>query len=254
MSEPNDFRLDGEVALITGGGTGLGLGIAQSMVAAGASVVITGRRESVLQEAVATLGERSSYIAADVTGNGAARELVTEVVARHGTLSVLVNNAGVHLKKPLEETEDDAFNEVMRTHVDAGFRLSRESVPVMRSLGHGHILFIASMASFLGMPKVVAYSAAKSACAGMVRCLAVELAEQGIRVNGIAPGWIESVMLRQALDADPPRKQKVLARIPSGTFGAPRDIGNAAVYLSSPAARYVNGVVLPVDGGAVIAL
>jgi NAD(P)-dependent dehydrogenase (short-subunit alcohol dehydrogenase family) len=108
------------------------------------------------------------------------------------------------------------------------------------------------MASFMGVPLIVAYSAAKSAYLGMVRSLASEVAERGVRVNAIAPGWIHSAMLREALDADPPRKAKVLGRTPMAKLGEADDIGWAAVYLSSPAAKFVTGVVLPVDGGASI--
>ena len=254
MSGSNAFRLDDQVALITGGGTGLGFGIARAMIDAGASVVITGRRESVLQEAAARLGERASFVVADVTGSGAAREVVDHVLNRHSTLSILVNNAGVHLKKNIEETAETEFAAVMNTHVDASFRLSQEAVPVMRRHGFGHILFIASLTCFIGMPRTIAYSAAKSAHTGLVRSMAVELGPQHIRANAIAPGWIQSDMLNQSLDADPERKRRVVSRIPGGEFGAPADIGYAAVYLSSPAARYVNGVVLPVDGGALISL
>ena len=254
MSENSPFRLDGETVLITGGGTGLGFGMADAMTRAGASVVIVGRREPVLKDACAALGERTSYIVADVTRSDTANALVAEVVERHGALSVLVNNAGVHLKKPVEETTDAEFSGVLQTHVESAFRLARESIPVMRAHGHGHILFIASMATFIGMAKVIAYTAAKAAYGGMVRSLAVELGCDGIRVNGIAPGWIETVMLRQALDSDEPRKMKILGRIPGGRFGNPADIGNASVFLSSAAAQYISGVILPVDGGALITL
>jgi gluconate 5-dehydrogenase len=117
---------------------------------------------------------------------------------------------------------------------------------------HGSILFTASMASLIGVPLIVAYSAAKSAYLGMVRSLASEVAVHGVRVNAIAPGWIESPMLSQALDADPPRKQKVMSRTPMAKLGDADDIGHAAVYLCSQAAKFVTGVVLPVDGGASI--
>lgn len=248
------FRLDGEVGIITGGGSGLGFGMAQAMIDAGASVVLTGRRETVLQQAVQRLGERASFVVADVTHHGSAPEVVSETLKHYGTLTILVNNAGVHLKKQLEHTSAQEFDTVMQTHVNGAFALCREVTPIMKQQRHGHILFIASMASFIGLPEVIAYSAAKAAHTGMVRSLAVELGEHGIRVNAIAPGWTESDMLHQALDADPGRKQKILARIPGGAFGLPQDIGYAAVYLSSPAARYVSGVVLPVDGGALVSL
>ena len=113
----------------------------------------------------------------------------------------------------------------------------------------GSILFIASMASLMGIPGVVAYSTAKSGIVGMVRTLATEWSPAGVRVNAIAPGWIETAMSAKAMAGDPERKRKVLSRTPAGVFGKPEDVGYAAVYLSSPAAAYVTGVVLPVDGG-----
>ena len=122
----------------------------------------------------------------------------------------------------------------------------------MIARGSGSILFLASMASLFGIPQVVAYSAAKSAYVGMVRALATELSPHGVRVNAIAPGWIETEMTRKAMDGDPERKRKILSRTPMGRFGTAEDVGMAAVYLSSPAARFVTGVVLPVDGGASI--
>jgi gluconate 5-dehydrogenase len=122
----------------------------------------------------------------------------------------------------------------------------------MKEHGHGSILLTASMASLFGIPKVVAYSAAKSAYLGMARCMTAELSGAGIRVNAIAPGWIETPMLRQALDGDEDRSNKILGRTPMKCFGEPEDIGWAAVYLASPAAKFVSGICLPVDGGASI--
>ena len=122
----------------------------------------------------------------------------------------------------------------------------------MIARGHGSVIFIASMASLFGIPRVIAYSAAKSAFIGMVRTLATEVSGDGVRVNAIAPGWIDSDMMRKALDSDPARRDKILARTPMGRFGEAEDIGYAAVYLSSPAAKFVTGTVLPVDGGVSI--
>jgi NAD(P)-dependent dehydrogenase (short-subunit alcohol dehydrogenase family) len=163
-----------------------------------------------------------------------------------------VNNAGVHLKKPAREVTDAEFQAVIQTHVFAAFSLAREASKTMLKRGHGSILFTASMTSLIGMPNVVAYSAAKSAYLGLVKSLATEWGGSGIRVNAIAPGWIESDMLEKALAGDPARKARILARTPMARFGAPADIGWAAVYLCSPAAKFINGVVLPVDGGASI--
>lgn len=130
--------------------------------------------------------------------------------------------------------------------------LPRAVLPGMLERGHGNILFTASMTSLMGMPMVIAYSAAKSAYLGMVRSLATEVSGGGVRVNAIAPGWIESPMLRKALSGDEKRTNKILSRTPMAKFGEPEDIGWAAVYLSSPAAKFLTGVVLPVDGGASI--
>jgi gluconate 5-dehydrogenase len=117
---------------------------------------------------------------------------------------------------------------------------------------HGNVLFMASMASLFGIPLVIAYSAAKSAMVGMIRTLATEVSQHGVRVNGIAPGWIETAMSKKALESDPTRKNKIIGRTPMARLGAPSDIGWAAVYLASPAAKFVTGTVLPVDGGASI--
>src|SRR5581483_5229488 len=144
------------------------------------------------------------------------------------------------------------FNSVLQTHVVAAFSLTRAVLPGMTERRHGSILFTASMASLFGIPLVVAYSAAKAAYLGMVRSLATEVSPHGVRVNAIAPGWIESDMMRKALDSDTGRTKKILGRTPMNRFGTGEDVGFAATYLCSPAARFVTGVVLPVDGGASI--
>ncbi len=244
------YRLDGEVALITGGGSGLGLGMARCMAAAGARVVIVGRREAVLRDACAGIGERALHEVADITDFGAADALLDRIVARVGPVSILVNNAGVHLKKPAVDTSVAAFGEVLNTHVLAAHNLCRLVLPGMIKARHGNILFTASMTAMFGLPLVVAYSAAKSAYLGRVRSLSSEVAGQGVRVNAIAPGWIDSAMMRQTLAGDEQRSAKILSRTPMGRFGEPDDIGWAAVYLCSPAARFVTGILLPVDGGA----
>ena len=244
------FSLEGEHALITGGGTGLGLGIAQGFAAAGARVTLIGRRPEPLQAAVAQLGKNAACIAADITDAGQIAGLVSTAEQQQGPLTILVNNAGVHLKKPAADTTDAEFQAVIKTHVFAAFSLSREVAKGMLARGKGSILFTASMTSFIGMTQVVAYSAAKSAYLGMVRALSAEWSSKGVRVNAIAPGWIQSEMLDRALSGDPARRQKIIGRTPMGRMGAPDDIAWAAIYLSSPAAKFVTGVILPIDGGA----
>lgn len=239
--------------MITGGGTGLGFGIAQCFASAGANVVLVGRRQPELARAAAAIGARAGFVVHDITQLERAADLVREAEKVFGApVSILVNNAGVHLKKPASHTAPAEFQAVLTTHVCAAQALTAAVLPGMLERGHGQILFTASMVSFIGMPFVIAYSAAKSAYLGMVRSLAAEVSGRGVRVNAIAPGWIESPMLREALDGDPARTNKILSRTPMGRFGEPEDIGHAAVFLSSPAAKFVTGVVLPVDGGASI--
>jgi len=248
----NSFSLRGEVALITGGGTGLGLGIATSFVAAGARVVLVGRREEVLNQAVRKLGRAASYLVHDITNVNEADALIRSATRKFGSVSILVNNAGTHLKKSALETTPAEFDSVLQTHLVAAFSLTRAVLPAMIKLKRGNILFIASMASLFGVPYVSAYAAAKTAYVGLVRTLATEVSPEGVRVNAIAPGWIESPMLRKALNGDAERREKILSRTPMARFGTTAEVGFAATFLCSSAASFVTGVVLPVDGGASI--
>jgi NAD(P)-dependent dehydrogenase (short-subunit alcohol dehydrogenase family) len=253
MSEIIDpFRLDGKIALITGAGSGLGYATAKCMVAAGAKVVLVGRRKDVLEIAAHEIGESAYPEAFDITQADEVPAFVSRIEKQFGKVDILVNNAGVHCKKPIEETTFEDFYGVINTHVMASFSLARALVPGMKKRGDGSIIFIASMTAFIGMPNVVAYSTAKSGLTGMMRALASELGGAGIRTNAIAPGWIDTPMLHKAIDGDQPRIDKILGRTPTHTFGDPEDIGWAATYLSSRAAKFVNGQVLAVDGGALI--
>jgi NAD(P)-dependent dehydrogenase (short-subunit alcohol dehydrogenase family) len=246
------FHLDGETAFITGGGTGLGLAIAQAMVRAGARVILAGRRGSVLKVAAEAIGQEAGYFPYDVTRLGEAARVVGKLETRFGPVSILVNNAGIHLKKRAIETSEEEFADVLKTHVLGAHALTRALLPGMLERRHGSILFVASMASLFGIPNVFAYSAAKSALVGMVRALATEASPSGVRVNAIAPGWIETEMTRKVMSGDLARRQRILSRTPLGRFGEPEDVGAAAVYLCSRAANFVTGTVLPVDGGVSI--
>jgi NAD(P)-dependent dehydrogenase (short-subunit alcohol dehydrogenase family) len=246
---PSVFSLEGEIALVTGGGTGIGLAIASSMASAGARVVLVGRREAELKAAAKGIGRRASYLIHDVTQVDSAESIIGRISRDIGPITCLVNNAGIHLKKAAVDTTPAEFEEVLRTHVFGAHALTRAVVPSMIKRKGGSILFTASMASLFGIPLVIAYSAAKSAYVGMVRGYATEFSPHGVRVNAIAPGWIKTEMSRKALDEDPARRSRVLERTPMGKLGKPDDIGWAAVYLASPAAAFVTGVILPVDGG-----
>ncbi len=249
----NPFSLQGRMAVVTGGGTGIGLGISKAMIAAGAQVIILGRRESILKEAAVEIGPGCRYLVADINDRKNLPELVNNIEASFGPIDILVNNAGAHLKKLSLDTTDEELDYVMQVNLASGFTLTRECVKRMQPRRRGSVIFISSMTGIFGMEKVIAYGTSKTAVIGMMRMMVTEYASFNVRVNTIAPGWIQSDMLENALNADRERKNKIISRIPYKKFGAGEDIGQAAVYLSSDAAKYVTGVVLPVDGGAAYA-
>jgi len=238
-----------KLAIVTGGGSGIGLAIAEKFVQQGIEVIIAGRDPDKLNAASQKLGERCHPIVCDVTHLAAIPDFVQGVIDQYGTIDILVNNAGTNMKKDFTEVTDEEFQQVMLTNVSAVFTMSREVVKHMQQQQAGCILNISSMAAQYGIPKVIAYTASKTAIDGMTRAMAVELSPQGIRVNAIAPGFIYSDMTAKALDSDPERKAKVFGRTPMGTMGQAADIGEAAYFLTSDAAKFITGVVLPVDGG-----
>lgn len=248
MSAP--FSLGNETAVITGGGSGLGLAMARCFREAGAKVAITGRREKLLADAAAEIG--AIAVPGDVAKIDELPALWARITEQAGPVSILVNNAGVHLKKPAAETTDTEFAAIQQVHLQGPFALARLAGASMAGRGRGSIVFISSMAGLFGIPQVAAYSAAKTAVIGLTRALAAEWSAQGVRVNAIAPGWIETDFNRDILAKDLPRRAKILGRTPMNRFGRAEDIGWAAVYLCSPAANFLTGVVLPVDGGASI--
>ena len=247
------YALDGHRVFLTGGSGGLGRGIARCLLNAGASVILSSTSAARLAEARDALGGLGGTVATvvhDVTRCDQAEALAARVARDHGPVTALINNAGNTVKKPVAQMTDTDFASVMDTHVAGAFALTRAFLPQIRASGRGSVLFTASMASYLGIPHIIGYSAAKTAILGMVRALASELAPDGVRVNGVAPGWIGTEMVRKNTSADPQRLARIMARIPMEKFGQPEDIGWAMAYLLSPAAGYVSGQVLAVDGGA----
>lgn len=237
------------VAIVTGGGSGIGLAIAEKLVGSGITTVIVGRDEAKLTAAREKLGEGCMPLQGDLTDLASIPGMVDQIYRKYGRIDVLVNNAGINMKKEFTEVADEDFQRILLTNVTAVFALSREVAKCMINQGKGSIINISSMASQYGIPKVIAYTASKSAIEGMTRAMAVDLSPRGIRVNCIAPGFIATDMSAKALDSDPERKQRVLSRTPMGMLGSPGDVGEAALFLASDAARYITGVVLPVDGG-----
>jgi len=238
-----------KVAIVTGGGSGLGFAIAERFTQNGITTIIAGRNQEKLKKAKEALGDLCYAKTCDITDLPSIPIFVNEIAQQFGQIDILVNNAGINQKKEFTDVTDEDFNNVIRTNLSAVFSISREVVKHMLPRNTGCIINISSMAAQYGLPKVIAYSASKTAIDGLTRAMAVELSPKGIRVNAIAPGFIYSDMTAKALDSDPERKAKVFGRTPMGHMGQPSDIGDAAYFLVSDAAKYITGIVLPVDGG-----
>jgi NAD(P)-dependent dehydrogenase (short-subunit alcohol dehydrogenase family) len=238
-----------KVAIVTGGGSGIGLAIAETFTKNGIETIIVGRDEEKLKKAKSRLGDLCHPMTCDVSNLATIPALIGKIAASFGQIDILVNNAGINMKKDFTEVTDEEFQNIITTNLCSVFAISREVVKEMLKKGSGSVINISSMAAQYGLPKVIAYSASKTAIDGMTRAMAVELSPKGIRINAIAPGFIETDMTANALNTDPERKQKVFGRTPMGYMGKPGDIGEAALFLASDAAKYITGVVLPVDGG-----
>ena len=206
-----------KVAIVTGGGSGIGLAIAGKFVQNGIHTVIIGRDGQKLAAAQRKLGALCEPLSGDLNDLAAVTALVQRVVEKHRRIDVLVNNAGINMKKEFTAVTDEEFQKILLTNVTAVFALSREVVKCMlEKKTKGSVINISSMASQYGIPKVIAYTASKSAIEGMTRARAVELSPKGIRVNCIAPGFIATDMSAKALNNDPERKAKALGRTPMG--------------------------------------
>ncbi|MEX2445617.1 MAG: SDR family oxidoreductase [Alkalispirochaeta sp.] len=246
------FSLSGQLCLVTGGGTGIGRAIAESFIAAGARVVITGRRQELLRSVAEELGPQIIPLVQDLSRLETVPGFVREVEDELGPISTLVNNAGVHQKKAAIEITDEEYDSVLQVNTKAVFAMSREVARGMTARGGGSIQVISSASAVMGIPLVASYTTSKAAVTGLVRQLSVEWGPFGVRVNAIIPGFIATDMSRNALEKDPSRKRKVLGRTPLGRLGEPREIGNVSTFLASPAASFVTGIAMEVDGGATI--
>jgi NAD(P)-dependent dehydrogenase (short-subunit alcohol dehydrogenase family) len=243
------FSLEKKVALISGGGSGIGLGIARQFLALGAKVALTGRDLKKLESAQEELGKNSFVFRNDVTDKKGHQALIRQIETDIGNLDILVNNAGMHQKIPSMEVTDEEFQLVIDINLNSVFSLSREALKSMVPRGEGSIINISSMAAIYGLTQVAAYSSSKTALLGLTRTLAAEYSHTGVRINAIAPGFIESALLRNVMDKDPEREQKVLGRTPMKRLGTADEIGYAAAFLASDASKFITGICLPVDGG-----
>ncbi len=238
-----------KIAVVTGGGSGIGLAIAEKFTQNNIITVIIARDQQKLCAAREKLGENCFSFSHDLSKLDTIPSLTEKIIAQFGRIDILVNNAGINMKKDFIDVSDEEFGQILLTNVSAVFSFSREVVKNMMQNGGGSIINISSMASQYGIPKVIAYTASKSAIEGMTRAMAVELSPGGIRINCIAPGFIATDMSAKALNGDQERKQKVMSRTPMGKLGDPSDVADAALFLASDASKYITGVVLPVDGG-----
>ncbi|MCL2000391.1 MAG: SDR family oxidoreductase [Planctomycetes bacterium] len=248
----SSFSLENKLVVITGGGTGIGFATAQEVIKAGGSVAITGRREAVLAKACEKLGSKASYFQNDVMNLPEIPNLIKRIETEVGPIYGLVNNAGETLIRPALETTDDDLLKLLTNHVRGSFAMTRECALYMKERNSGSVIFICSLSAIFAVRNCLAYTAGKAAMKGITRTLAYELAPYGIRVNDIAPGWIETDMGRLAAQhkaTDPNRRKRIEERTPLGRYGEPGDIGCAAVYLLSQAAKFVTGFELVVDGG-----
>ncbi|MBI1207348.1 MAG: 2-dehydro-3-deoxy-D-gluconate 5-dehydrogenase KduD [Azospirillum sp.] len=244
------FDLTGKTAVVTGANTGLGQAIALALARAGAEVAGVGRSDMAATAAmVAAAGSRFLAIDADLATLKPIERIIGEAVAWNGRLDILVNNAGIIRRADaLDATEAD-WDAVIDVNLKTAFFLTQAAARrMLEQGGRGRVINIASLLSFQGGIRVAAYTASKSALAGLTKCLANEWAAKGINVNAIAPGYI-ATNNTEALRRDPERTAAILGRIPAGRWGEPGDLGGAAVFLASAAADYVHGIVLPVDGG-----
>ena len=243
------FDLTGRVAAVTGANTGLGRAIAEALAAAGADIACIGRSDPAeTLSAVRAIGRRGHWVNADLGARPDYQRVVSDIVGALGGLHILVNNAGIiRRNNAIDFTEAD-WDAVLDVNLKSVFFLSQAAARHMIPAGGGKIINIASMLSFQGGIRVPSYTASKSGIAGLTRLLANEWAVSGINVNAIAPGYF-ATNNTAALQADVKRNAEILGRIPAGRWGDPKDLGGAAVFLASSAANYVQGIILPVDGG-----
>jgi 2-deoxy-D-gluconate 3-dehydrogenase len=245
----NPFDLSGTAAIVTGANTGIGQAIALALAAAGADVALAGRsRADATAEQVRALGRRAALIEADLGSAEPVQRIVDETLAELGRLDILVNNAGIIRRADAVDFSEADWDAVVDTNLKSLFFLCQAAGRHMIAHGRGKIVNIASLLSFQGGIRVPSYTAAKSGVAGLTKALANEWAGRGVNVNAIAPGYI-ATNNTAALQADETRSRQIMERIPAGRWGAPSDIGGAAVFLAAPASDYVNGHLLAVDGG-----
>ena len=246
------FDLTGKVAIVTGGSRGIGLGIAQALAGAGAAIAVAARNPEQSDDAVRMIqstGATAVSVPTDVAEPDAVQAMVDETVRRLGRLDILVNNAGINIRKRPEDLAPEEWRQVLSVNLDAVFYCSRAAYPAMKDAGSGKIINIGSLMSIFGNAKASAYGASKGGVVQLTKSLAIAWAADGIQVNAILPGWIDTDLTQEARLQLPGLEEVVQTRTPEGRWGMPSDLGGPAVFLASPASDFVTGTTLIVDGG-----
>lgn len=245
----NQFRLDNQVAVITGGTKGLGKAIAIALAEIGADIAAVSRSDNLeLKETILSLGRKYYHHSADLTQRQETRNVIPAVVKTLGDVGVLINNAGIIRRSPAKDYLESDWDATLEIDLTAAFLLSQAAGRIMLQKKRGKIINIASIISFQGGLNVSAYAAAKHGLAGLTKALANDWAGHGVNVNAIAPGFFETE-LTEALQNDPTRSESIKGRTPARRWGSPQDLAGAAVFLATPASDFVHGVILPIDGG-----
>jgi len=247
------FDLIGKVAIVTGGNGGIGLGMARGLAQAGAIVVVAARNADKSSKAVAELEglgtTKADFIAIDLASPTSCRAAVDETMRRYGRLDIVVNNAGMSIRKPAETYAVEEWRQVIETNLTGAFVLCQAAHPVMQRQGGGKIINIGSMMSIFGGAYAAPYSSSKGAIVQMTKSLACAWAGDNIQVNAVLPGWIDTELTQDARAQVPGLNERVLARTPAKRWGVPDDLSGIAVFLASAASDFVTGAAIPVDGG-----
>ncbi len=246
------FDLKGKVAIVTGGNGGIGLGMARGLAEAGADIAVVGRNEVKSQTAVADLtarGVRAVAVTADVSNKDDVAAMVARVTAELGRIDILINNAGMSIRKPPHQLELEEWQQVIDTNLTSAFLCSKAVYPALKAAGRGKVINIGSMLSIFGASFAPAYAASKGGIVQYTRACACAWAPDNIQVNAILPGWIDTDLTRAARKQIDGLHDRVLARTPSGRWGDIDDFAGIATFLSSPASDFVTGTAIPVDGG-----
>ena len=242
------MRLKDKIAIITGGGSGIGLSTAYAFCKEGAKVVLFGRRKDTLEKAAEEIGNFALPIQGDMKKNDDLDRLVKETLANFKRIDILVNNAGVFNGAPLHEISDSQWDALMDINIRSVFQLTKRVLPVMMDQKKGSVIHISSILGLIAVPQVAAYNVSKGALNQFSRSVAVEYGSYGIRSNSICPGLIETDMTADLMKDDS-LMQEWSKEYPIGRFGKPEDVANACLYLASDESSFVTGVILPVDGG-----